>query len=919
MSQDQGNSIGQQLQQPQNQLLSLKQQQPPLQLYSCARCRLLKKKCGKQTPRCINCAKSSSACTYPGRAPRRSKKELERLRREGGGDASLRDTKRVRAQPKSRRQSSDNGNASGHEAKESSIDHLEATPVSRNSTLSPLLSPYSDNIKRLPLLHVAQANIKSDISRDNSKSVINGCENQPRSPSTGYLSSKNYRSHSPNFVRFDNNNSTGLNVLAMATTTSNPLNRAMRGLSVNGISGNFQQENSDTLNNNNISMPEPENSTENIIDVKMPGLQVYPDLLSNTAQTVPLPHLDPLTPNTMVAPQHIGSPAHDAATIAMGQLQATSIPNSLPGETPSFASAPNMNFKNSESLRPGNVPSPLPKLEYSTDVTIDESSIAYEVLKNSFKGGRSTTLMREDGSYKTIERALLDRFIAAYFKHNHRLFPMIDKIAFLNRVAVLRSFDDIANAGFDDTFIFQLFMIMAIGCTTLQRAGMLSDNEGNISEHLAFLAMKKFKSVIHLQDIDTVRCLLLLGIYSFFEPRGSSSWTISGVIMRLSIGLGLNRAIVRRKLDKMLPMEIENRNRVFWSAYNFERLVTTELGRLSCIADEEINIPQPKAFYEGEKEDIEVTNLIITLRRISGKIWNKVHSVAVSRLDLSSEDRQKIINDLRQELDNVYLLECENRKKRHRTSEPDENGSLKQEFIVVDSDALGALNIPDTDLEGIHDDFSLLAGKSLNATSEQQQQQQQQESSSTIGNNISFHSSDIWLSMRYAQLQILLHRPSALVPKPPLESLGVLGEFCLQALKNTYTLYKKKLLPLNWITLFRTLTICNTVLYCLCEWSIDLIESKIEIQQCVEILQHFGAKWVFAGKCADVFQQISNTVLDISLSLGQGGQVRDMDKLNKELFGASNTYQDILYENNVDISWADQGHTLSSHSNTPAL
>ncbi|QLL32352.1 hypothetical protein HG536_0C05210 [Torulaspora globosa] len=76
-----------------------------------------------------------------------------------------------------------------------------------------------------------------------------------------------------------------------------------------------------------------------------------------------------------------------------------------------------------------------------------------------------------------------------------------------------------------------------------------------------------------------------------------------------------------------------------------------------------------------------------------------------------------------------------------------------------------------------------------------------------------------------------------------MESLSKLGDFCLKALKHTYTLYKRKMLPLDWITLFRTLTICNTILYCLCHWSIDFVESKIEMQQCAEILQHFGEKW----------------------------------------------------------------------------
>ncbi|RAZ38116.1 hypothetical protein DK853_48380, partial [Klebsiella oxytoca] len=48
-------------------------------MYSCARCRKLKKKCGKQIPTCANCDKNGAHYSYPGRAPRRTKKEFGML------------------------------------------------------------------------------------------------------------------------------------------------------------------------------------------------------------------------------------------------------------------------------------------------------------------------------------------------------------------------------------------------------------------------------------------------------------------------------------------------------------------------------------------------------------------------------------------------------------------------------------------------------------------------------------------------------------------------------------------------------------------------------------------------------------------------------------------------------------------------
>ena len=53
------------------------------QEYSCARCRRLKKKCTKESPACSLCSRLHVPCTYPGRAPRRTKKELEEAMKRG--------------------------------------------------------------------------------------------------------------------------------------------------------------------------------------------------------------------------------------------------------------------------------------------------------------------------------------------------------------------------------------------------------------------------------------------------------------------------------------------------------------------------------------------------------------------------------------------------------------------------------------------------------------------------------------------------------------------------------------------------------------------------------------------------------------------------------------------------------------------
>lgn len=97
------------------------------ELYSCARCRKLKKKCGKQIPTCANCDKNGAHCSYPGRAPRRTKKEL--------ADAMLRGeyvpVKRNKKVGKSPLSTKSMPNSS--------------SPLSANGAITPEFSPYEND------------------------------------------------------------------------------------------------------------------------------------------------------------------------------------------------------------------------------------------------------------------------------------------------------------------------------------------------------------------------------------------------------------------------------------------------------------------------------------------------------------------------------------------------------------------------------------------------------------------------------------------------------------------------------------------------------------------------------------------------------------------------------------------------------
>lgn len=846
--------------------------EPEKQEYSCARCRRLKKKCTKESPTCSLCARVNATCTYPGRAPRRTKKELREAMQRGEF-----------VPVKRRKKTSKDGSSSASVSvspEDISASSAYATPS--NATPSheqptPPLKKNDSNIS-LPSLNAIYNDMYSNVM----KSV---------NPTAHHASL-------PGSTTATVATTPPMSIPSMDAPLYESVSSLISSLSASA-NNNITAANSNNSNNNpNNNNSKEQSHFENYLRKEIPS-----------APTIDINTIDKIDSNALLSSAMSPGTASDfSASLNMNQSNSNNIPRayslpSLPTVLPQQELSQNNNNNNNNKLNQNALPqqenkidppnnsldnvqlSPrsnsnkipfsnsnfnninstkytTPKPGYNKDMNnatnvdgynigninstpISSASIEMATIGTVFQGGKVGTWLNGDGSVKPVDRNLLDRFMAAYFRHNHRLFPMIDKVSFLNQVSQITELDyDRLNKEYDGVFIFKVYMIMAIGCTTLRRAGMLLKDEEELSEHLAFLAMEKFCHIISLQNMETIRCLLLLGIYSFFEPKGWSSWTISGIIMRLTIGMGLNRDLGAKKMKDMTVLEVEGRYRVFWSAYCFERLIATCIGRVSAIDDDDIAVPLPRALNEAEKEDIDVTNTMIILRRLAGRIYKQVHSTCVSKKKLTTEERTEVIKSLRQELDTVF--ETEKLK-------------MKQHNDIVTNP---------------------------NGTS-----------------TISFHSSDIWLAMRYSQLMILLYRPSVLIPKPPIESLSVLGHYCLEAWKHTYTLYQKKLLPLNWITLFRTLTICNIILYCLCQWAIDLIESKIEIQQCAEILDHFGSKWVFAKKCAEVFRNISNTILEISLS---DGNVPNMNKLTTELFGANDAYHEILDENNVDVSWADK-------------
>ncbi|KAK7206773.1 fungal-specific transcription factor domain-containing protein [Myxozyma melibiosi] len=142
-------------------------------------------------------------------------------------------------------------------------------------------------------------------------------------------------------------------------------------------------------------------------------------------------------------------------------------------------------------------------------------------------------------------------------------------------------------------------------------------------------------------NIRSIRTLLLFTVYSFYDPKGSSSWLCLGNAMRMAVALGLHR---QSSCDNLNLINQEIRKRVFWVAYSLDRILATVLGRPLTLQDRDIDVqffldlaqdPSPEADSSDEPvlSDMPIALHLVKLRLLTGKIL-----IAIDTPKNSSED-----------------------------------------------------------------------------------------------------------------------------------------------------------------------------------------------------------------------------------------------------------------------------------------
>jgi hypothetical protein len=145
--------------------------------------------------------------------------------------------------------------------------------------------------------------------------------------------------------------------------------------------------------------------------------------------------------------------------------------------------------------------------------------------------------------------------------------------------------------------------------------------------------------------IDAVRIIFLLALALRGREKITSAWPLSGVCVSLAQVLGLNRQKPhgRRSPEMVSEKMDQERRRVWWCVYSFEKLFAFELGRPSIISDSDHDQLEPAVVQENCPDFF---HMAITLAGTLSEV-SKRSIAARTKEELAGAGREGLENAIR--------------------------------------------------------------------------------------------------------------------------------------------------------------------------------------------------------------------------------------------------------------------------------
>jgi hypothetical protein len=116
-------------------------------------------------------------------------------------------------------------------------------------------------------------------------------------------------------------------------------------------------------------------------------------------------------------------------------------------------------------------------------------------------------------------------------------------------------------------------------------------------------------------------------LYSFTLNRVYAAYTLAGAAVRMAVIMGLHLNIPAAQLSD--PVHREHRNRVWWTAYIFDRMWATKLGCPPAIQDEDVKVdlPSTPAVSGSLADDFAFAGYYVACVKLGGIAMDTVRSI----------------------------------------------------------------------------------------------------------------------------------------------------------------------------------------------------------------------------------------------------------------------------------------------------
>ncbi|KAI0020599.1 fungal-specific transcription factor domain-containing protein [Xylariomycetidae sp. FL0641] len=409
--------------------------------------------------------------------------------------------------------------------------------------------------------------------------------------------------------------------------------------------------------------------------------------------------------------------------------------------------------------------------------------------------------------------------VDVYFRHR---IPCVHVLA---RSQVRQVFDRVYHAsetagpGPAEQDLFIAYMVLAVSLCSLPVAGgaKLQQSEGYFNSALR-CADPVFR--YSTGDLETLTSILLLAQYVALNPARGSLWQLTGMALRLCIDLGLHW-----ETDAVLTMpwaHLNERRRLFWATYRFDRLLCITLGRPFGIADQSINAayPGPPAMPAGdgdgagaaaEYHDQLVANHIAHLYRLESEVKHVLyHQLQGATLAYPRADY------------GLWLQDIQPRLEAWRENIPPP--------AAADPDSIYAMQS--------------------------------------------------WWDAVWCDAVLLLHRPNPLVPQPPLDSLRTCFHTACVEVQAIKVLQRDGRVCVVWQWVHHLFLAGLTMIYCI--WhsreiraAARILDLMTAVQDCASTLTALAERFPDAHGCRDVFESLSAATMRWIMAVEQGDAAAD--------------------------------------------